>query len=71
MDARWRSCSPDESATPRHERGVTEVPGLYFLGLFFLHAVWSETVTGVQPDVRYVVGHLAERVASSTAVGAG
>jgi putative flavoprotein involved in K+ transport len=48
----------DQSGKPIHHRGVTEQPGLYFLGLFFLHALWSETITGVQPDVRHVVGHM-------------
>jgi putative flavoprotein involved in K+ transport len=49
----------DDSGLPQHERGVVpSEPGLYFVGLFFLHALWSETITGVQPDVRYVVDHL-------------
>ncbi len=48
----------DDAGKPIHHRGVTEEPGLYFLGLFFLHALWSETITGVQPDARYVVEHL-------------
>ncbi|MBT8217546.1 MAG: NAD(P)-binding domain-containing protein [Acidimicrobiia bacterium] len=51
----------DEHGAPQHTRGVIEnVPGLYFVGLFFLHAVWSETITGVQPDVEYTVRHLME-----------
>lgn len=55
----------DDEGSPIHTRGVTDLPGLYFVGLFFLHAMWSETITGVQPDVRYIVKHLAEnRVAS-------
>ena len=52
----------DDSGQPKHERGIsTEVPGLYFLGLFFLHAVWSETVPGLQRDVRYLAKHMARR----------
>jgi putative flavoprotein involved in K+ transport len=52
----------DDDGKPRHQRGIVdESPGLYFVGLFFLHAVWSETLTGVQVDARYVVSHLAER----------
>lgn len=54
----------DDSGRPRHRRGVAEdVPGLYFLGLFFLHAVWSETVPGLQRDVRYLAKQLALRTA--------
>lgn len=50
----------DERNRPSHHRGVTAVNGLYFLGLFFLHAVWSETIPGVQRDARYVAEHLVE-----------
>ena len=49
----------DEDGSPMHTRGIVESqPGLYFLGLYFLHAVWSETITGVQPDANYVLDHL-------------
>lgn len=52
----------DENGSPIHTRGIVESqPGLYFLGLFFLHAVWSETITGVRPDATYVVDHLMSR----------
>lgn len=54
----------DDRGVPRTARGVVEdVPGLYFVGLFFLHSMWSETITGVQPDVTYIIRHLmANRV---------
>ena len=49
----------DESGSPIHERGVVETePGLYFLGLYWLHALWSETITGLQPDARHIADHL-------------
>lgn len=48
----------DDDGVPVHERGVSTVDGLYFLGLFFLHAVWSETIPGVQPDAKHIVEHL-------------
>jgi len=48
----------DESGDPRHDRGVvTELPGLYFVGLQFLSSMTSATVTGVGRD--------AERVAKA------
>jgi putative flavoprotein involved in K+ transport len=51
--------------SPEHTRGIVSTqPGLYFVGLYFLHAVWSETITGVQPDVKHVVDHLIEHRAS-------
>jgi putative flavoprotein involved in K+ transport len=57
----------DDDGQPIHERGIVrDMPGLYFVGLFFLHALWSETITGVQPDVRYIVKHLPTREAAGT-----
>lgn len=50
----------DEDGRPVHDRGVSAVDGLYFLGLFFLHALWSETIPGVQRDARYIADHLVE-----------
>jgi len=49
----------DDQNHPVHTRGVVPTePGLYFLGLYFLHSVWSETITGVQPDARHILRHL-------------
>ena len=51
----------DDNHQPVHRRGIVDnVPGLYFVGLFFLHSMWSETITGVQPDVQHIVNHLTE-----------
>ena len=59
----------DDAGRPIHTRGIVESqPGLYFLGLYFLHAVWSETITGVQPDAKYIVDHLV--AGQEAAVGA-
>lgn len=60
----------DAEHRPIHRRGVTDVDGLYFVGLFFLHSMWSETITGVQPDVEHIVEHLAQYRASSESAGA-
>jgi putative flavoprotein involved in K+ transport len=50
----------DDTGAPTHERGVvTSQPGLYFCGLFFLHALWSETLTGMPIDARYIAEHVA------------
>ena len=48
----------DEYGVPRQDRGVSEVPGLYFLGLPWLHTFVSATLVGVGSDAR----HLAERM---------
>ena len=51
-----------EPREPEHERGfVADVPGLYFVGLFFLYAVSSGLVLGLARDAKYVVEHLASR----------
>jgi putative flavoprotein involved in K+ transport len=51
-----------DTGYPRHERGVAvDQPGLYFVGLHFLHAATSATVTGVARDARYVVRAVAGR----------
>jgi len=44
-----------------HRRGVTRVPGLYVLGLRFLHRRNSSFVDGVGPDARFVAAHLTRR----------
>lgn len=49
----------DEDGRPNQDRGIVEdMPGLYFCGLFFQHAIWSETVVAMPHDARYVVRHL-------------
>jgi putative flavoprotein involved in K+ transport len=51
----------DETGHPNHTRGVVSTqPGLYFVGLYFLHSLWSETITGVIPDAEHVVEHLSK-----------
>jgi putative flavoprotein involved in K+ transport len=45
-----------------HHRGVTSVPGLYALGLKFLHRRDSTYVDGVRHDARFVAGHLTRRM---------
>lgn len=55
----WIDLAVFEDGQPLHRRGVVDSqPGLYFCGLNFLHSVWSETLTGMQIDARYVVNHL-------------
>ncbi len=57
----------NEDGKPRHERGVSkDVAGLYFCGLFFQHALWSETVVAMPEDARYVVEHLDNRSSATT-----
>jgi putative flavoprotein involved in K+ transport len=48
----------DEQGWPVHRRGVTDFPGLYFVGLHWLHKRKSSLLMGVGEDAEYVVGHL-------------
>ena len=42
-----------------HQRGVTEVPGLYFLGLTWQHTRGSALLGFVNDDATYLTGHIA------------
>jgi len=44
----------DEFGTPRHERGVTEVPGLTMLGMLFQHDNASANLVGIARDAEYL-----------------
>jgi putative flavoprotein involved in K+ transport len=54
-----------------HRRGVTRVPGLYVLGLKFLHRRNSTFVDGVGSDARFVAAHLMMRRMTGRALAAG
>ena len=46
---------------PVHERGVTNVPGLTFLGLPWQRGMGSANLVAVVQDAEYLVEHLAAR----------
>ena len=48
----------DDRGYPRYERGVTEVPGLYFIGLHWMHTQGSGLFSGVGRDAEYIVGQI-------------
>ena len=50
----------DASGKPRHQRGVSAEPGLYFLGLPWLSRRGSSFIWGVWHDAGHVVGHIAK-----------
>jgi putative flavoprotein involved in K+ transport len=52
-----------QDGRPIHERGVSKVPGLYFVGLHFLYSMTSATLTGVGRDAERVVKAIAARPA--------
>ena len=57
---------------PRERRGVVEeVPGLYFCGLLFQHAVASSVLPGVGRDAAYVAKQIAARPRTEDAIAVG
>ena len=46
---------------PLQQRGVTEFPGLYFLGMNLLHKRKSGILFGVGEDAEHVAAHIAVR----------
>ena len=64
----------DEDGEPMHRSGIVDgEPGLYFVGLRFLHSATSDTVTGMRRDARrvakHIVGQARTRKLSVEAVG--
>jgi putative flavoprotein involved in K+ transport len=51
----------DKECRPAHERGISKVPGLYFVGLHFQYAMSSATLIGVGRDAEYVVKAVVAR----------
>lgn len=63
LDFSWIKLDVFEAGgKPRHKRGVSEVPGLYFLGLAWLSRRASPFIWGVWHDADY----LAEQIAGRT-----
>ncbi|MCO6187857.1 NAD(P)/FAD-dependent oxidoreductase [Rhizobium sp. L1K21] len=48
----------DERGQPRHQRGVSGEPGIYFLGLPWLSGRGSSFIWGVWHDAKYVADHI-------------
>jgi putative flavoprotein involved in K+ transport len=51
----------DEAGEPLHRRGVTQWPGLYFLGLRRTHSLSSALLAGVGNDAAFLAEHIATR----------
>jgi putative flavoprotein involved in K+ transport len=59
----------DEKGRPVHQRGVSEVPGLYFLGLSWLSRRASPFIWGVWHDAEYLAGHIGARYENAVSHG--
>lgn len=55
----------DEGGAPIHQRGVSNVPGIYFLGFPWLSTRKSGIILGVDEDAAFVAGRVAERLVST------
>jgi putative flavoprotein involved in K+ transport len=51
----------DEDGRLRHRRGVTDVPGLYFLGLTWQHTRGSALIGWVKDDAEFITEQIAEQ----------
>jgi putative flavoprotein involved in K+ transport len=49
----------DDRGQPMQQRGVTPVPGLYFLGLHWMHTFKSGLFSGVGADAEFLADHMA------------
>jgi putative flavoprotein involved in K+ transport len=49
----------DAQGRPLQHRGVTEVPGLYFLGLHWMHTFKSGLFSGVGSDAEHLAEHMS------------
>ena len=58
----------DAHGLPEQYRGVSPVPGLYFIGVLFQYAFTSMLVRGVGRDAEYVVDRIADRLAAGARV---
>ncbi len=51
----------DETGRPIHERGISPIPGIYFLGFPWLHSRKSGIIHGINDDARFVAEAIAAR----------
>jgi putative flavoprotein involved in K+ transport len=51
----------DHDRRPRHRRGVTDVPGLYFLGLTWQHTRGSALLGWVKNDAEFIAQQIPQR----------
>ncbi len=60
LDYSWLQVDAfDETGRPKHQRGVSAEPGIYFLGLPWLSRRGSSFIWGVWHDAMYLADHIA------------
>jgi putative flavoprotein involved in K+ transport len=61
----------DDGGRPVQNRGVTQVPGLYFLGLHWMHTFKSGLFSGVGSDAEYLAEHMGLMTGRCARAGSG
>lgn len=51
----------NENGRPSHQRGISSVPGIYFLGFPWLHSRKSGIIHGINEDARFIAEAIAAR----------
>ncbi|MGV9711967.1 MSMEG_0569 family flavin-dependent oxidoreductase [Gordonia sp. NPDC003424] len=65
-DYRWIEASAfDGAGRPMQTRGITQVPGLSFIGLPWMHTWGSGRFLGIDRDARHVAHHIIESLGES------
>ncbi|MDN6855201.1 NAD(P)/FAD-dependent oxidoreductase [Pseudomonas sp. CAN2814] len=60
VDFNWLQVDAfDDKGKPKHQRGVSREPGVYFVGLPWLSRRGSSFIWGVWHDAKHVAGHIA------------
>ncbi|NIC07905.1 flavin-containing monooxygenase [Billgrantia bachuensis] len=60
VDYHWLKVNAfDENGRPRHQRGVSSEPGVYFVGLPWLSRRGSSFIWGVWHDAKHIADHIA------------
>jgi putative flavoprotein involved in K+ transport len=61
-DFEWiHSAVTDDNGKPIHERGISPVPGIFFLGFPWLHSRKSGIIHGIDEDARFIAEAIAAR----------
>lgn len=61
-DYRWIDMDLfDAQGAPKQQRGVSSCPGLYFLGLHWMHTLKSDLLFGVGEDAAFIAEHISVR----------
>ena len=62
VDYKWLDVDVfDDHGKPLHQRGVTDEPGIYFLGLPWQSRRGSAFIWGVWHDAKYLADHIAKQ----------